>query len=171
MTPLQIATLGIRLVGLVWTVIAISSAHRWIPFIASADPGQIDRASFVFLAGLQLATCAVLLLFPATIATMLLPSLRSTKAAVPTHAVEWQTLAVIAVGLWILTRAVPDAFYWVAYYLAAHRAGVEYDTSDPQYIAGVVSTIVEVGLGLWLTIGGKGLATVLFKLRTSGIRQ
>ena len=90
MTPLQLATLSVRLVALIWAVVAISSAHRWIPYIADASPGEVNISSFVFLAGLQLATCAVLLLFPASVAKMLLPSLRSTKVPPPAHPLSLQ---------------------------------------------------------------------------------
>lgn len=171
MTPLQLATLGVRLVGLIWAVVAISNSYPWIAYVADARPGEINTPWFVLLAALQLLTCAALLLFPATIATMLLPSLRSTKAPAPSQPFEWQTLGIVCVGLWVLSRAVPDAFYWATYYFAAGRSGLDDFASDPQHLAGIVATIVEVTVGLWLTLGGKGIAAILLAVRTAGLRK
>lgn len=170
MTPLQLVTLAIRLVALIWTVVAISNAHQWLPYLGDAELGNA-ASRFAFVAALQLSTCVVLLMFPATIAAMLLPSLKSVKAPQPAFPIEWQTVGVICVGLWLLTRAIPDAFYWVTYYFVARGSGLDDFTSDPQHIAGIAATVVEIALGLWLTIGGKGIAATLLGLRSAGLRQ
>jgi len=170
MTPLQMVTLAIRLVALIWAVLAISNAHQWIPYLADAELGNA-ASRFAFVAALQLSICVVLFMFPATIATMLLPSLKPVKTPVPTYPIEWQTVGTICVGLWVLTRARPDAFYWATYYFVARGSGVDDFASDPQHIAGIVTTVVEIALGLWLTIGGKGLAATLLRIRSAGLRQ
>jgi hypothetical protein len=171
MTPLQIATLGIRLVGLIWAVVAISNSHRWIAYFGAATTDSLNLGPTIFLAALQLATCAFLLMFPATTARLLLPSLRSVKEPAASTPLQWQTLAVISVGLWVLSRAIPDAFYWITFYVTAHRSGLEVFPLDPEHTAGVVATVIEIALGVWLTVGGQGLAEFLFRLRTAGVKQ
>jgi hypothetical protein len=170
MTPLQLATLAIRLVALVWAVVTISNTHQWIPYLADAELGNV-AARFAFMTALQVSICAVLFIFPATIATMLLPSLKSARTPEPAHSLEWQTVGVICVGLWVLTRAIPSAFYWATYYFVARGAGLDEFASDPQHIAGIATIAVEMALGLWLTIGGKGIAAALLRIRSAGLRQ
>ena len=170
MTPLQLVTLAIRLVALIWAVLVISNAHQWIPYLGDDELGNA-ASRFAFVAALQLLVCVALFVLPATIATMLLPSLKSAKAPEPTYPVEWQTVGVICVGLWVLTRAIPSAFYWATYYFVSRGSGLDEFASDPQHIAGIVTTVVEIALGLWLTIGGKGVAAALLRIRSAGLRQ
>ena len=42
---------------------------------------------------------------------------------------------------------------------------------DIENKAGVVATIAELGIGLWLILGAKGIVEMLFRFRNLGVRE
>lgn len=114
MTPSQIVVMCLRLLALVWLLYTLGHLYGLFAYLNNDGAALISKSAVWFFALLQLAICGFLWRFPATIARTLLPSLRSEpETAPPPRLVEWQTLGVICIGLWGLSRAVPHAVYWV----------------------------------------------------------
>jgi hypothetical protein len=123
-------------------------------------------------AALQVAICGVLWFFPVTIASKLLPSYsKPPDPQNPPSVYEWQTLGVICIGLWALSRAVPDLVYWVAYMGMAFESDAPLGELAPDQKAGFIATVVEIIVGAWLVLGAKGVAALLFKIRTAGVAK
>lgn len=166
MTPLQIVALGVRLFALVWLLYTLSSLHQVFFYLGRAG-GPGDATVWIFTL-IQIGVCALLWFFPRTIAARLLPS-RSAEQPVPAVSLaEWQTLGVILIALWALTRAVGAAIYWISLYNI-----VEGRLSDfgPEQKAAMILTAAELAIGIWLLLGAKGIAAAIFKLRTAGIKD
>lgn len=52
-------------------------------------------------------------------------------------------------------------------------ANTEYGISllSAEQKAGMISTAVELAIGFWLLLGAKGIAALLFKVRTTGMNE
>lgn len=172
MTPHQILTLCIRLVALVWLLYTVSHVHELFAYLNEDQQVQISKTAILTFALFQIAMCALLWLFPRSIAAKLLPGLNLTTETPTSTPVEWQTLGVICIGIWALTRALPDATYWFTYYnIMTANSNIDLSYFTPDQKAAMISTITELAIGLWLLLGAKGVVAILFKARSAGIKQ
>lgn len=159
MTPHQILAVCSRLAALIWGLYALSTLPSHI--IRLDHPAVDNRTTVFILVGLQFAVCLFLWFFSSTVARKLLP-LKQDIAAVPARVVDWQILGVVCVGLWGLIRAIPDAMYWAVIlqtWLTADYGLVALTISQKSRIA---STILELGLALWLVFRARKIAAHLF---------
>jgi hypothetical protein len=162
----------LRLLALIWLLYILGHLYGLFAAITNDPTALISTSAVWFLALLQLAICGALWFFPATLAVRLLPSIRSEpKTAPPPQLVEWQTLGVICIGLWGLSRAIPDAVYWVTFYNMHLKANYGVSDLNAAQKAGIVTTVAELLIGLWLLFGAKGFAAFLFKARTAGVAK
>jgi len=172
MTPIQIVAVVLRLLAVIWFLYILGHTYGLLSFWRVGSNEVIGGAFIWFTVILQLVICLLLWFIPATIARKLLPAAAdSGETRTPVALVEWQTLGVICIGIWALTRAVPDAFYWLTFY--GMSVGANYGEFDlgPEQKAGIFTTLAELAIGTWLVFGSKGLAALLFKIRTAGISK
>ncbi len=172
MSPHQILTVCIRLVAIVWLLYTISHLDSLFAYLNEGSQLQLDKTTVLIFASLQGAACAVLWLFPRSIAAKLLPGRDTNATPAPSSPFDWQTLGVICVGIWELTRAIPDAAYWITFYnimATSSNLGLSYFSAEQK--AGMIATIAELGIGLWLVLGAKGLTSILVRIRTSNLRD
>ncbi len=170
MTPHQVVVVCIRLVALVWLLYVVNHSYGLFAYVSSNTSVALNKSVVWFFALLQIATSGVMWFFATSIAAWLLPSLRPTQSTTPPALVQWQTLGVICVGLWSLSRSIPDTVYWVTFYNMAESTGVSTDSLSAEQKASFFSTVVELVLGLWLLFGAKGFAAFLYKARTVGLK-
>jgi hypothetical protein len=172
MSPHQILTVCIRLVALIWLLYTVSHLDSLFAYLNEGSRLQLDKTTVLIFASLQVATCAVFWLFPRSIAAKLLPGRDTDVPPSPSSTFEWQTLGVICVGIWALTRAIPDALYWATFFnMMAVSSNLGWSYFSPEQKAAMISTIAELGIGFWLVLGAKGFASILFKVRTAGINH
>jgi len=167
MTSAQIVGLGVRLFA-IWLVVSVL---RHVPgmwqFNASgaAAGNSTTNLVIVMVAVLILALAAGLWFFPLTVANKLIP--RSSKADhlhVPLD--QAQSVGFSLLGLWVLTNSVPDSFYWAFMMFQASRPNSMLELRANEY-AYMVTTAVEVVLGIWLLFGARGLRGLLRWTRTA----
>jgi hypothetical protein len=90
----------------------------------------------------------------------------------PSSGFEWQTLGVICVGIWELSRAIPDAAYWISFYnMMAMNSNLGLSYFSPEQKSGMIATIAELVIGFWLVLGAKGFSSILLKIRTSDLNH
>jgi hypothetical protein len=166
--PRQIIIVCLRLLALVWLLYALNHSYGLFVYANNGAELALSKSTVAFFAVLQVATCAVLWLFPASIAAMLLPSVSANHEASPSNPVQWQTLGLICVGFWGLSRSIPDVVYWVTFLNMLPASEGSYSLLSAEQNAGIISTVVELGIGLWLVFGAKGFAAFLFRVRTAG---
>ena len=168
MTSAQIVGLGVRLFA-IWLVVSVL---RYVPgmwqFNASGAAASNSSTNVVIAAVtvLILAVAAGLWFFPLTVANKLIPrSSKTDHLHVPID--QAQGVGFSLLGLWVLTNSVPDSFYWVfmTYQASRPNSMLELRASDYSY---VVTTAVEVILGIWLLFGARGLRGLLRWARTAG---
>jgi hypothetical protein len=171
-TPIQIVAVCLRFLAIVWLLNALNDAYGALTYLLVQSEVPDFRWFVWAQAALQLAICCALWFFPTTIATKLLPSYaRPTDSHSPPGLLEWQTLGVICIGLWALSRAVPDLVYWGTYMGMALDGDSPVSQLSADQRAGLLATFAEIAIGLWLVLGAKGAAALLFKIRTAGIAK
>lgn len=113
-----------------------------------------------------LAIAALLWYFPLNVARKLLPVMKEPKPVVDHASRTALQLALTAIGFWVLANAVTGLAYWIVFVarLAALPTPVE---QSPETTAGIVATIVETLLGLWLILGNQGLVNLIERLKYS----
>lgn len=172
MSAHQITTLIFRMLALAWFLYLFDHAGSLLIYF---NEGRLEHPSSLALSTaftlLQFCCSAALWFHPATLAAKILPSALADKPRPAPTPLEWQTIGVISVGLWTRARAIPDATYWITLMgLLHHDDGLSSTPLAPNRIAGVVSTAIELPLGLWLVFGARGFAAFLFQVRTAGLR-
>ncbi len=159
----QIVGLAVRLFAIFLVVYTIRYGSSLLPM--TRPPNNV---SFLLLAGftVPLLLAALLLwIFPLTIAGTILPEIKTSGSSVPLEVGEIQIVAFSILGLWVLSTAVPDIFYWSTFvYLAK---GIEFSLT-PEHIGNIVVTVIEIIIGVWLVFGAKGLRGLRRLVRISG---
>jgi len=167
-TPLQIVSLGVRLVALIWLLYTLNNLHQVFMYLDLEMYRGASRTAVWVFACLQLAACALLWFFPRTIAAALLPSRDPEVRANPPQLVEWQSIGVILIGLWALVDAVKNAIYWTSLLITVQGSVQDF---SPEWKASIILTVVEFPIAIWLLLGAKGLAAVIFRFRTAGLKD
>jgi len=162
LTPHQILALSSRLAALIWGLYTLSSIPQHL--IRLDHPPVDNRATVLTLVGVQLAACAFLWIFSATVAQKLLP-LKEDVPATPSRIGDWQVLGVVCVGLWGLIRAIPDAMYWTVILQMWLTADYGLTALSISQKARIASTALELGLALWLVFGARRISAYLFGAR------
>lgn len=171
MTPHQILIVATRLVAILWFFHALGHTASILTLVPSPGFDEANLPLVWALAIVELIVCAVLWLFPATIARWLLPGSDTPTAAPAPTLVQWQTMAVITIGIWILSQAIPDAAYWATLFGLSYSDGRFLDHLADGNKADLIVLAARIVVGLWLVFGTKGFAAFLLRVRTAGIRS
>lgn len=164
MTPQQILIVAIRLLAVFWLLNVLGRIPVLIMNLQVLDPeGGFATA---LMMGVQFAVAVVLWIFPATFAGLLL---RQGKMPVLTGNVpfsEWQALCLIAVGIFVLARALPDLAYWLILVPKLDQLAEPFTVEQK---ANFAATIVEMAVGVALILGATGLSSLIHRLRRAGV--
>ena len=87
----------------------------------------------------------------------------------PADFARWQQLALVVVGVLIFALAVPDAVYWAIVFTAAIDLAAHQQPLGLEQKASAFATLLELLIGLGLTLGARGLGAAIFKLRAAGL--
>lgn len=171
MTPHHIVVICIRLVAIALLLYTLSHLHELFAFMNDDAQVKLNKTAVWTFALIQVGVSGILWFFPRTIASKLLPTRDSHQAAPAARLMDWQTLVVVGIGLWVTVRGVFDAIYWAAIYNMMKSPRVGIADFSPQHKAAMIVTAVELAIGIWLLLGAKGIAAVLFRLRSAGERE
>jgi hypothetical protein len=81
---------------------------------------------------------------------------------------DWVDSVVFTVlGLYVLSTVVPTIFNWLIFYNLIHKLSPE-TYAPPKSIPTIVTTAIELIIGLWLIFGAKGLRGLLSLPRAAG---
>ncbi len=160
----QLVGLGVRLFA-IWLVVY---TVRSLPTLWLFGTGQDGSGVFVFAIAylLLLIVSAILLwLFPLTVANKLLPGkVLDVRTALPLE--ELQCAAFCLLGLWLLTDAIPSLTY---YFVLFYQFSKDYQIlHNPQTASGLMRSVVELIIGVWLLFGARGLLGLLRWARHAG---
>jgi hypothetical protein len=165
MSPHQALSVAVRLF-VIWLVIYVV---RTAPTFVLQAKRYDDEAALFLGIGVLIVILLVLLamwFFSRTLARIMLPG-EGKPASSPLSPDQWFEVGCSLIGLWVLTNAVPGLIrYLIMVYL---------DKRDPATIplgadwhASAIYYLVELGLGLWLLVGGRGMQQLIRRVRRAG---
>lgn len=164
----QIVGLVIRLFAVFLVVYSLRLMSSLFTF-ATVEPIDYISSAIIFLFGFSPILIAIILWrFPLAIASKLIPKPTETKHTSAWGETEIQIVAFSTLGLWVLSSAIPNAFYWVTLVNRIKSVSFGNTSLSPENVAGIVSTITQIILGFWLLMGSKGIVGLVRKLRHAG---
>lgn len=163
----EIVAIAVRLFAIFLFVYAV----RMVPGMVVLIRQEVESIDFifglVFLAS-HLLVALLLWVFALAIARTLLPGGKPGKAPARLALGDIQAVAFSVMGLWVLASAVPDIFYWGSFLYQTNVSGWGYRELSPENTGNIVSTLVELAIGLWLLFGARGLAGLVKMARGTG---
>lgn len=105
--------------------------------------------------------------FPLTVATKLIPNVKPEESAA-FGAGGIEVVAFSIMGLWVLTTAIRDIFFWITFAYRVKNVGLGISELSPEDVGNIVATVVELVIGFWLLFGSKGLLGIIRRVRYAG---
>jgi len=163
MTPHQILIVAIRLLVIFWFFSILGQAGALLTTIQNM---AVSSTPFVISLAVQIVAIVLLWLFPSTLAAKLL---RAGNVPVQTSAVafdEWRDLVFVGVGIFVLARAIPDVIYWAILAVVPESNSASFTFEQK---AGAFTSLVQLTIGLTLTLGASAIASLIQKGRRVGV--
>lgn len=161
----EVVGIAVRLFAIFLFLYTLRYVSGLLPLAAAPPPNNVSLM-FIFLLGLFPILAAVLLwFFPLTVAGRIIPNIKSKTSTSKLSAGEIEVVAFSVMGLWVLTFAIPDTFYWVTFVLLLKNVEVGNVHLTPDNIASIVTTIVELAIGFWLLFGSRGVFAIVRRFR------
>lgn len=150
LTNHSIGILVSRTLGIYVFILALS----YIPAIGSLPTG-------VVLTGLllDLSLSSILLFRASWVSTFLIKGTTDTEHASPLTIDQVTTAAFVIIGLMAVVRAVPEL---IGTLLTRPLA----DLTAGRFFASLIQWSIQIGLGVWLMFGAKGISTMIQRLRS-----
>lgn len=164
----QVVGLALRLFAIFLFIQALRQAAALIPYLADSATARVSLSLVVVSTLVPVAIAVFLWLLPLTIATKLIPGVNAKEPRSTLTATEIASVAFPVLGLWVLTSAVPDTFYWAMFIYIVKSSDVGRPELSPENIGNIVATVVELLIGFWLLLGSKGVFGLLKRLRYAG---
>lgn len=166
MSSKQLVALAVRMFAIFIAVWVMRHGFVVVPMLAGPDATRTDLLAVFLTVSVPLVVAVLLWVFPARVAGHLLPRTSTPARPEPWTAAELQAAAFSVLGMWILARAVADLGYWIVYLLLLPGSGAYRSSGlSPADLGGLVSTALELVIGVWLLLGARGLAGVIRRFR------
>ena len=165
MQKVQIVGIAVRLFAIFLFLYTVRYASGLLPRAAASPPDNVSLL-FIFVIALFPILAAILLwFFPLTVATKIVPNIKKEIKASSLNASEIEAVAFSVMGLWVLTFAIPDVFYWVTFAFLLKNIEVGNLHLTPDNVASIVTTVVELVIGFWLLLGSRGILGIVRRFR------
>lgn len=161
----QVVGIAVRLFAIFLALETIRYASSLLPYAASPPPNNISLGFIATLLFFPLLAAFLLWRFPLAVATNLIPDIKKQEQHSSLGANDIQVIAFSVMGLWVLTTAIRDIFYWVTFVYQIKNSGLGNPTLSPENVGNIVSTVVELVIGFWLLFGSKGLVGIIRRAR------
>ena len=166
MTNAQIVALGVRLFSIWLVLYMLGQMPSLWAFVKQGKPDPISTALVMGVSAVLILVAIGLWNFPLAVARKLLPN-ATLDQPTPLPVEQIQRAGFCLLGLWVLTKSVPDLTYQAVLFVTSARQNgpVTFDEGAYPYVA---HSIVELLIGVWLLLGARGLLGVLRWARTAG---
>lgn len=106
--------------------------------------------------------------FPYGVSALLLPTVNRTVSSFSWSQSDVVETGSIVIGLFYALYALSDLVYWVSYLIAFGAINAPDTFLVPDQWAGVITTVVESGLALYLIFGATGISRFVQATRSAG---
>ena len=166
MTNAQVVALGVRLFCIWLALFLVRHAPGLWSLNTQQFPDSRAAGAVIIVSVILIAVTIALWSFPLAVARKLIPK-ATLDQPTPLPIDQLQSAGFCLLGLWVLTEAVPRLVYiiFIVYHSTRPNAMV---ALEPHNNAAIAQTIVELGIGLWLLFGARGLLRAMRWARTAG---
>lgn len=161
----QIVGIAIRLFAIFLVIYTLRHASSFLPYLVDSQSIKVDLSFVLLVTVVPILVAAFLWLLPLTIARNIIPGMGAKEPSSTLSNSEIAAVAFPILGLWVLTTAIPDTFYWATFTYMVKNAGLGKPELSPENVGNIVATIVELLIGFWLLLGSRGIASMLNRLR------
>jgi len=162
----EILSIAIRIFGILLFFVTLRDAPQWLSSMNLFRPaGFEDSPSRILQYGMVISFFAAsffMIKFPGVISRMLITPSSKDAPLIEENGQAIQIAGITIVGVYVLTWAIPDLFYnaFVMWEIAHYER-----TQNQTIIFREVVTVIEIAIGLYLSLGAKGLTNAINKLR------
>lgn len=169
MKVIEFLGLGIRVLGIFLFATLLREIPMQIETITQVIQMQPEANStmtiYASLSLIFLLISLVMIIFPITVAKIIHPRSLSTSPDLAVNKDIFQATAFVVLGVYILSWATPDLVNNIIAMLNA-KTYAPYDEANIAYIwNAIITTLVELGIGLYCTLNADGVIKVIRKLR------
>lgn len=164
----QIVGIAARLFSVFLFVYTFRYASTFLPYLSDTATIKLNKTFILLMMLFPFAASILLWMFPLTIARKLLPKVKPDQ---PKESLQLQDIEIVAstiLGLWVLSDAIPETFKWVTVLYATTHIEHTHFFSTPYEMGAIVAAVMELIIGLWLTLGSKGVFGFVRRLRYAG---
>jgi hypothetical protein len=171
MKLIEVASVCIRVAGLMMLVLVLRDTPQWINSIKSVGEGYgaygaSDKQYIYYLMWFAMIAFSLLMVkFPMTISRILVTRSEADSPLIEENGEAIQIAGFTILGVYILTWAIPDFIHNAMYLWQIKKYAPNDQSSYSATIINELVTVVEIFLALYLTIGAKGLVNSIRKLR------
>lgn len=137
--------------------------------LVDPSPNKPGVGFLLLLAAFPTLAAILLWYFPLAVASKVIPDIKTAKAPARLDAGGIAVVSFSIMGLWVLTTAIPDIFYWVTFAYRIRSTDLGNSELSPEHIAYIVSTVVELAVGFWLLLGSRGILGIIRRFRYAGM--
>ena len=167
LTREDVIAVASRLFAVFLFVLVLRALAQSVDIILGREWAMVWLLLGLSLHAVALVVAALLWFFPLSVARKLLPVARDAGSVPLGQTPDLQALAFSVLGGWVLASALSDALYWLVYFTYPTAVAGDVPVS-PEQIAGVVATIGELLIGIFLLFGSHGLVGLLRRFRHAG---
>lgn len=160
MTARDLGILLIRLMALSIFINVIAG----IPVIVGWDVPQ-GMKGYIISYSISFVISVYLWFFADKIADRIVLGMETSAKFSQFSLIEFWTIAISLLGLYLLAHSIPDLIYQIMYYLK-YKLGDQNYKSD---ILKLISPVVRVIIGFYLLLGYQGIVGFIYKSREAGL--
>ncbi len=169
-TLLQLVALTVRIGAIFLFVWSLSAAATYLPMsmLENNTYKGVYRYFWWVVIAIPFVIAFIMWKLPFTIARIVLPSSKEGTPLKDLPIDQIQVSALTVIGVAIMAIEIPDLIAWATYYLKADSAALTNTVNLAENLSATVATIVAFAIGLWLSVGGKGIIAIIKRLRLAG---
>jgi hypothetical protein len=145
------------------SIIIFLSALSKVPSTLAnwANVGEVSVVSILVMIVLPALIAIILWIYAYSLAKVFVSPTPTTAIESKWSLSDVETTAFTIIGIYVLTSAIPDAFYMLSFIIQASAFGAS--KTEPGFVPRYIYTGTQLFIGFWLLFGAKGLHDFLRK--------
>jgi hypothetical protein len=164
----ELAAIAARIFAICLFLYALRSFSGFVRDIGPASTQNLTVSLFYFISivFIPVVIAAIIWRFPLTIAKAFLPAIKTEEVRI-TDSNAFLPAALIVLGIYVLTYAIPDLLYYITifYMIARGRSAGMLIESPHESIANFIVTVLEIMIAFWLILGNAGIINIIRRIR------
>lgn len=167
MTKREIASLAIKLMGIFILLRSISYAPMIFGNAFQVGAGLLATVMYIFMCIIALAWGVFIIVFSDRIAKWLIKDDHPIELPGSVRKEDVMVVVFTCIGLYLIVTAIPSLIVYFSNFLMFHKArsGVSYSGGFHDAFR-LIAPVVQIGLGIWLFAGSRGLVKLWQKIRS-----